>query len=447
MDKITNLFTEKLAETRKFLPGSNLGWLNLSRDAGIQDFSRSGMPTQRWESWKYTRLPDISKDSFRCIEKQDGEKEVVSVPSLFKLADLEAKLVFVNGFLRSDLSKLEKLSDGVRIGTVVDMLQSDPSFVQKHLPKTSKEKVSPLVSLNAAFWETGIVLHVRPGLKLKKPIEIVHLSGMTNKPLMRHSRNIMIIESGSEATIIEHHGGLSAGKYLTNAVTDIELSNSATMRHYTIQAESRDSVHLATSNVNVGKDGKYHSFGLSMGAALSRCETNLRLIGQGAGCGVSGVYMMRGREHCDNTTVIEHIAANTTSREVFKGVLDDEARGVFQGRIIVHKNAQKTDGYQLSKALLISDGAEMNAKPELEIYADDVKCSHGATTGQLDQVALFYLRSRGIPEALARNLLIQSFLAEALDEVGDLEVRDAMLNHVIHWLPAHCYLADEWKDS
>ena len=157
--------------------------------------------------------------------------------------------------------------------------------------------------------------------------------------------------------------------------------------------------------------------------------------------------MMRGREHCDNTTVIDHFAPNTKSREVFKGVLDDEASGVFQGRIIVHNEAQGTDGYQLSKSLLLSDNAVMNAKPELEIYADDVKCSHGATTGQLDETSLFYLRSRGVPEALARNLLVQSFLGEALDEISDVAFRDKMLDYIVHRLPAHCFLAEEWVES
>ena len=160
---------------------------------------------------------------------------------------------------------------------------------------------------------------------------------------------------------------------------------------------------------------------------------------------MSGSFLMRGREHCDFTTVIEHVAPDTKSRQVFKGILDDDSRGVFQGRVIVHKDAQKTDGHQLCKTLLLSNNSEMDAKPELEIYADDVKCSHGATTGQIDETSLFYMRSRGIPEALARNLLIQSFIGEGLEEISDTGVKEAVMDHVLHWLPAHCYLSQEWR--
>jgi Fe-S cluster assembly protein SufD len=180
---------------------------------------------------------------------------------------------------------------------------------------------------------------------------------------------------------------------------------------------------------------------------LSRNEVLVRLEGPGAHAAVNGGYLMRGNEHCDNTTVIEHLAPNTTSREIFKGVLDDQSRAVFQGRIVVHKDAQKTDGHQLCKTLLLSSGAEIDAKPELEIYADDVKCSHGATTGQIDETALFYLRSRGIPEALARNLLVQSFLGEALEEVLQEDVREALFSKILHWLPAGCFLSNEWREE
>jgi len=216
------------------------------------------------------------------------------------------------------------------------------------------------------------------------------------------------------------------------------------LRHYRVQTENMEATHLGSMHVRVGRDATYETFCMSAGGRLSRTEAFVRLEGQGAHCGLNGAYLMKGREHCDNTTVIEHTVPRTTCREVFKGVLDDESKGVFQGKIVVHKDAQKTDGHQLSKALLLSDNAGMDAKPELEIYADDVKCSHGATCGQLDTTALFYLRSRGIPDALARNLLIQSFVAEALEEISDEAVRQSMADLVVHRLPAQCFLAEEW---
>jgi Fe-S cluster assembly protein SufD len=255
------------------------------------------------------------------------------------------------------------------------------------------------------------------------------------------------LEEGSQLTLVKTHAGIDVGGYFTNAVTDIHIGDGATLRHYTVQAENRDAIHLVTANVSVGRDATYEAFSLAIGGRLSRSESTVRLTAEGGHCNLSGAYLMRGREHCDNTTLVEHLSPDATSREVFKGVLDDDSRGVFQGKIIVHKDAQRTDGHQLSKALLLSDRAEMDAKPELEIYADDVKCSHGAATGQLDETSLFYLRSRGIPEALARNLLIQSFMGEALKEISDETVREAMEGRILHWLPAQCFLSEEWRQE
>jgi len=209
------------------------------------------------------------------------------------------------------------------------------------------------------------------------------------------------------------------------------VGRGATLRHYRVQAESRDATHVTTTHVRVGRDATYENFTLAISGRLSRNEISVRLEGEGGRCSLNGAYLMRGSEHCDNTTLIEHLVPRTACREVFKGVLDDESRAVFQGRIVVHKDAQNTDGHQLCKALLLSTGAEIDAKPELEIYADDVKCSHGATTGQLDETALFYLRSRGVPEALARNLLVQSFLGEALDQITSDEVRAALNDQAV----------------
>jgi Fe-S cluster assembly protein SufD len=279
---------------------------------------------------------------------------------------------------------------------------------------------------------------------VKTPIEIVYMNGGTDAPIIRHPHNLFVLEKGSQATLIKRHAGIATGAYFNNAVTEIVVGGGATLRHYTVQTDCLEAIHLSSVNVRVGQDATYEAFNLDIGGRLSRSETRVRLEGRGAHCNLSGTYMMRGRQHCDNTTIIDHLVPDTSAREVFKGVLDDEARGVFQGKLIVHKDAQRTNGHQLSRALLLSDRAEMDAKPELEIYADDVKCSHGATTGQIDETALFYLRSRGIPEALARNLLIQSFIAEALEEVSDESVREAIAGLVVHWLPAQCYLSEEW---
>jgi len=440
-------FTEQFETAKGSLPGNGLAWLDARRESSIKEYAGLGLPTTKLESWKYTRLPTISADNFRSVKNRDGEFYIDDVPSLFKADTGAHRLVFVNGIYREDLSSADTLPTGVRIEPLQAALERDPDFVENHLSNNGAKDGEALYALNSAFMDSGVVIQIGRSVVVENPIEIIRLNGRAGSPVVRHPRNLIVLEDGAQATLVKSHTGLGAGGYLTNAVTDVHVGEGAILRHYTVQNESMDAIHLATFNVNIGQDATYEAFSLAIGGRISRTEANVNLNGRGGHCNLSGSYLMRGREHCDNTTVINHLMPDTTSREVFMGVLDDESRGVFQGRIVVHKDAQRTDGHQLSKALLISDKAEMDAKPELEIYADDVKCSHGATTGQLDETSLFYLRSRGIPEALARNLLIQSFMGESLQEISNDTVRDAIMDRIVHWLPAHCYLAEEWRQE
>jgi Fe-S cluster assembly protein SufD len=435
-------FSEQPEALRQTLPGQGLSWLETRRQRSMAEYSGLGLPTPKLESWKFTRLPVIKNADFRPVTKEDGEISIDSVPGLFDASG--CRLVFVNGLYRADLSNVDKLPSGVHLESLRAVLDRDPAFVEKYLSDLVGDDGAALNALNSAYMDSGLVVHVERGVRVAKPVEIVRLNGGTDKPVIRHPRNLIVLEEDAELTLVKNHSGIDVVGYLTNAVTDVHVGDRATLRHYTVQAENLNAIHLVSVNATVGQDATYESFSLAIGGRLSRAQSNVRLAGRGSHCNLSGAYLMRGSEHCDNTTVIDHLTPDATSREVFKGVLDDDARGVFQGRIVVHRDAQRTDGYQLSKALLLSDRAEMDAKPELEIYADDVKCSHGATTGQLDETSLFYLRSRGIPEALARNLLIQSFMGEALKEVSNEAVRDAMQDKMVHWLPAHCYLAEEW---
>ena len=334
---------------------------------------------------------------------------------------------------------------GVSVEPLSRALDGDSGWIADHLGRVAGETLQSFLALNTALMDSGVVLRVARGIAVERPIEIVFVSGLTDRPIMVSPRNLILIEEGASATVVIHHVGLGAGAYFVNGATEVDVRDGGALRHYTVEAESIDATNLATTHVRVGRDAHYESFGLAVGGRLSRSEVSIRLAASGASCKLNGAYLMRGAEHCDNTTVIEHLAPHTSSREVFKGVLDDESRAVFQGRIVVHKGAQKSDGHQVSKALLLSAGAEIDQKPELEIYADDVKCSHGAAAGQLDAAQLFYLRSRGIPEALARNLLVQAFLAEAVEEVSVEAVRDAMMDKVVHWLPAQCYLHEQWR--
>ncbi|MEK9753032.1 MAG: Fe-S cluster assembly protein SufD [Rhodospirillaceae bacterium] len=426
------------------LAGGDLDWLTALRRDGIERFQGLGLPGPKLEAWKYTRLRPLEDTAFRPSMPADSEAGVKTIPAVLPAGSDHPRIVFVNGFMRPDLSRLDDLPDGLSVESLADAMARDPEWVGAHLGQVGRPDGLPLMALNTAMMNCGTVIRVARGKVIEKPVEMLFVAGLTDGPVAYYPRNLIVLEDASQATLVKLHAGLGVGAYFANTVTEVSVGAGAHLRHYRVQSENMQATHLTSLHVRLGRDASYDGFGLNIGGRLSRTEAFVRLEGEGAHCGLNGAYLMKGREHCDNTTVIEHLVPHTTCSEVFRGILDDESRGVFQGKIVVHKGAQGTDGHQLSNALLLSDRAEMDAKPELEIYADDVKCAHGATTGKLDETSLFYLRSRGIPEALARNLLIQSFLAGALEEIKDEAVREAMMSKIVHWLPAQCFLAEEW---
>jgi len=438
-------FVDQFERVSGQLPGGDKGWLNERRETALERFQELGIPTPRMESWKYTRIPDLVAEGFRPVESGDGEVSVDRVPTLFGADAAVPRLVFVNGLLRDELSSTEHLPDGIVVEPLAAALERDPDFVKNHMSNSDIAEDRGFSALNTAMMDSGMILHARRGFASKIPVEVVYMNGGADVPVGRHPRNLFVVEEGADVTLVMHHSGLATGGYLTNSVTDVVVGDGARMRRYVIQNENIDAMYISALNAKVGRDGTFESFNLAIGGRLSRYDVRIGLEGKGAHASLNGAYMMRGREHCDNTTRIDHLVPHTSCSEVFKGVLNDESRGVFQGKIVVHKDAQHTDGHQLSKTLLLSDKAEMDAKPELEIYADDVKCSHGATTGQIDETALFYLRSRGVPDALARNLLIQSFLAEAVETITDERVNKAVMDLIVHRLPAQCFLSEEWR--
>lgn len=443
-------FLEGGLQGGRALPGENLSWLKARRDAGAERFNALGLPTPKLEGWKYTRLRPLDDTCYTPISDIAEDGAIADLPSI---GDVAARIVFVNGKLRTDLSRFDELPDGVRFGPLEDILAHDPAWVEAHMGKVTggakngahSGNDQAMLALNDAMMDSGFVLYVAKGVVLSKPLEVVYVGGLTDQAVAYFPRNLIVFEANAQATLVMHHVGRGVGAYFANAATEIDLADGAIFKHYKVQAESIQATHVSNTHVRIGRDATYESFQLSIGGLLSRTETMITLAGEGAHCGYHGAYMMRGNEHCDNTSHIDMAVPHTTCKQVFKGVLDDEARAVFQGKIHVAKDAQKADGRMLNKTLLLSNGAEIDMKPELEIYADDVQCAHGATSGQLDTTALFYLRSRGIPEALARNMLVQSFLGDALEEITDETVREAFLDRVVHWLPAHCYLAGEWK--
>lgn len=420
------------------LPGAGLPWMDELRAAGLDRFSKAGFPTQRNEAWKFTSLRPLEKVAFAVAPDRPAVTVPVDlIPSVMAAGGISHRLVFVDGRFRGDLSNTAGLPAGVRLEPLAETLARAPDVVADHLGRTSTLDGHPLLALNLAFLTDGVLLRIATGVTVETPIELVFIgAGAGGAPVSWHPRILILAEENSEATVVEHHVGLDGAVYFSNVASEVVVGRAARLHHYKMQREGTAAFHLATATAKLGQDASYDTFVLNLGGALSRHEARSVLDGTGVECRISGAYAVRGQQHTDITTLIDHARPRCTSREVVKGVVDERARAVFQGKIVVRPDAQKTDGYQLNRALLLSDQAEIDSKPELEIYADDVKCSHGATAGELDEGQLFYLRARGIPLETARGLLIAAFLDEAVDEIRHERVREHFRSRIHTWLGA-----------
>ena len=392
-------YREAFESIRASLPGE--------RGPAFEAFAARGFPTNRVEAWKYTSLRPLARRRFAPAVPDAG----ASVPFLGE----GPRVVLVNGFLREDLS------------TVPVGHWAGPEG-------TAGAEDEPLVALNAAMAGDGYVLTI--GEVRDEPIEIVHATvpGPTGPVAQSHNR--IVIESGGAAHVIERHLGLGAGAYFVNGVTEIDVQAGGRLRHTKLQDEGADAHHLWFMPARLDRDASLESTVFTLGARLSRNQIEAELVGEGAELTLKGAYAIGDRQLADHTSRIEHRAPATTSRQVYKGAIAGQARGVFQGHIVVCEGAQKADGHQLNRALLLSGRAEIDAKPVLEIYADDVQCSHGATAGDIDHDALFYLRSRGIPADTARGLLVRAFLSEILEGTPEGALRSAVEKRIDGFLEA-----------
>jgi len=417
------------------LPGANLAWLDALRTQGIKAFRTNGLPNRKVEAWRYTNLSALDKQGFAPL----AEPAPLDTLPDGKALDIEGacRIIFVNGRLRSDLSDLDQLPAGVMAHSLAEALGAKDGELEDLIAPASRERDGALASLNDAFMEDGLVLRIAAGVGVDTPIHLISVGvPVEGEAVAFHARNLVVAARDSRATLVESHIGAGDGSYFSNSVTDILVEQGATLTHAKLQDEGPKAFHVALARVRIGDEAVYDNFVLHRGGELARNEVHARIEGSDAECRLNGAYLGADRQHVDNTTVIEHKAPGSRSREVFKGALDGRARGVFQGRIVVHRNAQQTDGHQLNKTLLLHRNAEMDAKPELEIYADDVKCSHGATIGELDDTALFYLRTRGIDEATARDILVAAFLNEAVEELRDMSLADAFRARIEGWVAA-----------
>jgi len=418
-------------------------WINQIRTAAFGRFVELGFPTTRLEDWKYTNVAPIVKTSFTCAGQAMSRHRVIAMDAIdaVTLEDVAcAQLVFVNGRYSSDLSSLEKLPEGIMVSSLATVLAGKSASVEAHLAQYAGYHDQAFVALNTAFMEDGAFVSIPKDTIVDAPIHLLFISsarlgspvpagfkrgaddGGGSAPVS-YPRNLIVVGSHSQARIIESYVGLEHDVYLTNVVTEIVGGENAVIDYYKVQRESEEAFHVATVQAQLGHSSTFSSHAIDLGGALVRNDLNVALDGEGAECTLNGLYMVTGRQHVDNHTRIDHAQPHCSSRELYKGILDGKSRGVFSGKIVVHKAAQKTDAKQANKNLLLSEDAVIDSKPQLEIFNNDVKCTHGTTIGQHDQEAMFYLRSRGVDLAAARSLLTYAFASELLGRIKVEPVR------------------------
>ena len=405
--------------------------------AAFDRFAELGFPTTRLEDWRFTNVTPIAQTSF--VPAPNGGSGASTAPEALgrdALKEAErSQLVFVNGRYAPALSQASRLPDGLMIGSLAAVLEQRPDLVEPHLARHARYDDNAFVALNTAFVEDGAFLCIPDGVIVDDPIRLLFVSTVNGQASISHPRNLILAGSNSRAVIAETYLGAENGVYFTNAVTEMVAGTNAVIEHLKVQREREEAFHVATLAVHQGRDSKVSLHSISLGGSLVRNDVSTRLGGEGAGCVLNGLYMVGGRQHVDNHTMIDHVTPHSSSLENYRGVVDGRAHAVFSGRIDVQPGAQKIVARQSNKNLLLSDDAVVNTKPHLRIYADDVKCFHGATVGMLDEDALFYLRSRGMTAEMARDLLVYGFVGEVLGAIGARRLRNDMEQLVINRLP------------
>jgi len=388
-------------------------WLHRIRKEALEQFGELGFPNTHQEDWKYTNVAPLTKIPFELSTPEAVRLSAKQLESTPFTGFGRNRLVFVNGRFSRELSHTDALPQGVKAGSLAEALAAGGA-IQEHLGRYVSFKNHAFVALNTAFIEDGAFVWIPKGVVLEEPIHLLFASTANGRPLVSHPRNLIVAERESQASIIESYVGLGDGTYFTNAVTELVAGESAVIEHYKLQEESEQAFHIATLRVHQARSASIVDHSVALGGLLARNDVNAVLDGEGGECILNGLYHTTGTQHVDNHTLMDHAKPHCGSREFYKGILDGHSSGVFNGGIVVRKDAQKTDAKQSNKNLLLSADAVINTKPQLEIYADDVKCTHGATIGQIDQDAIFYLRTRGIDLKAARDLLTYAFTNDVL---------------------------------
>ena len=394
-------------------------WFHQVRKAAISRFAGLGFPTTRIEEWKFTNVDPIARMPFHSADfRAEGlpSELLAELPLAHAVFEERcSRIVFVNGHYNPQLSS-RALPGNFKASSLASAIKNDVPGVRDNLARHASFQNEAFVALNTAFVEDGAYIEVPRGVRLDEPIYLLFVSTAA-EPIASHPRSLIIIGDESQASIVEDYLAVGEGGYFNNAVTEIVAGANSAVEHYKIQDENDAAFHVSTVHVHQARSSSFTHHSISFGGALVRNDVNVEMDGEGAECALNGLYVTAHKQHVDNHTVIDHIKPHCSSREIYKGILDDKSSAVFNGSVIVRKDAQKTDARQSNKNLLLSEHATINSKPQLEINADDVKCSHGTTIGHLDEDSIYYLRSRGIAEKEARSVLTYGFANDVLNRM------------------------------
>ena len=409
-------------------------WLRTLRERAFARFCEAGFPTTKDEDWRFTNANAIAQTSFEPA--RDVHRGISSATlDAFRVPGAACQVVFVNGRLAPELSDFGSLPRGVQVGSLAHAIAENGQALETHLGGYVNIERDAFCALNTAFIEDGAYVYLPRRTVVEAPICLLFISVPGDGPRMAHPRNLMVAEDETEASVVEDYISLGGGVFFSNVVTELVAGENAVISHHLIEREDRQAFNISTLRTQQARSANVSSHSVLLGGALVRHNVHPVLAGEGGECLINGLFIGAGSQHMDNYMLVEHASPHCSSRQFYNGILDAHSHGVFHGRIIVHKGAQKTDAKQTNRNLLLSDDAQIDTKPQLEIYADDVKCTHGATIGQVEENALFYMRSRGIDEAAARRLLLLAFANECLERMKCRQVRDYLEGVVQGWLP------------
>lgn len=419
-------------------------WMLPLRQGGLVRFTELGFPTLQHEDWRFTNIAPIAKLLFKPVFAATADGLTREGINNFPFTSLPgARLVFVNGHYAASLSRTADLPAGVRVSNVAAVLAAEPALLEKHLASSLAASDNAFTALNQAFFLDGGFIHVPAGKVVQEPVQLVYVTTANQSGATIQPRNVIVAEANSQLTVIESYVTAGGAGYFTNAVTELIVGDNAVVEALKFQDEAADAFHLAAIHGRFGRASNVSLHSFALGAKISRNTIRTNLAGEGLECVLNGLYLTRGEQLADHHMVVEHTQPHCASHEYFNGILDDKSRGVFHGRILVQPLAQKTDAKQTNKNLLLSDDATANTKPQLEIYADDVKCTHGATIGQLNPESIFYLRSRGIGPETARRMLIHAFAGEIIERIRHEAAREELNQLVWERLEANPHLAEK----